>query len=144
MNVIWTILQNGVAVAIVEMTKVQNVIPDTDSQLLRYAKLGAIWTASDELLAGFQNKNSSNLFNGNYMGVIDELFLNSVLVAGTEKLGVIESVMDITDKLPFGEKLNNVVATGVVKFGSRVAIEYLPLDGVPYLQYLKHVTGLIQ
>lgn len=143
MNVLWTILENGAAVAAIEMSKVQNLIPDNGSEVSRYLKMGAMWTAADELLLTLRDKNQSNVLNGNYFAVADETFLNSVLVAASEKLGLVDTVLKVTTELPFGEKINSVVATGLVKFGSRVAIEYIPLDGVPYLQYLKHITALV-
>ena len=144
MNVVYTILENGIAVAAVEMLKVQDVIPDNGNQYIRYLKMGAIWTGADEALTAFRDKSASNVLNGNYLAVVDEVFLNSLLVLGSEKLGVVDAVVNLTDQLPFGSQANAVVATGAVKIGSRMAIEYIPLDTVPYLRYLKHITGLLQ
>lgn len=145
MNFFYNVLENAAAVGVVEALKVNKLLPgDDNNQLVQYGKIGALWALTDEGLVALRDKTQSNILNGHYLNFADEVFLNSVLVAGSEKLGVQQIVMDLTEKLPFSGHINNAIATGVVKVGSRLVIEQIPLDSVPYLQYVKHITGLIR
>lgn len=141
-NILWNIAEEGASVALVEALRVNDLIP-TSTPASTYVKIGAVWAVSDELLVAMRDKSSSNLLNGNLFGLVDEIFLNTLLAAGADMSGAAEMIANAVGAVPFDDRIKSALANGAIKVGSKLALTYIPLDGTPF-ETLKHITSLIR
>lgn len=118
------LVENAVALSATEMLNLSSLV-STDNKVLRYATSGAVWTLADEGL-GYYRSGTNNLLQKNFKGVADDVFYNTVVVAGVSESGIGEKlVSSVNTTLPFDSRVNVAIANGAIKLAAKVGSDMI-------------------
>ena len=113
------VLENAISVAALEIMNVSNLIPLDESNTIGRAVLnGVLWTLADELIYLIRT-GRSNIIEGHYVFLADQLFFNSALFAAIDRAGVGELILDVAENFPIPAQYQGDVASGVIKVATK-------------------------
>ena len=142
-GVLVNVAENAVSLTLIEYLKLSGLI-DSDNQLVEYAKIGAMWTLSDEVL-DYYKTSRNNISQGNYFMIVDNLFFNTLLFWAIERSGVGSAIVSNIDKLPVSQPIATSVANGVLKVSAKLVQELIESRWANSpLRAITHITEYVR
>lgn len=132
------LFNNTIEVLALETLNVSDMISkNTDSDLVRWAKYGAIWSLADEV-KDFVQYGQSQLLNGNYYFTVDNMFFNTAVWAFLDRSNLGVKVAGSVSELPL-LGLNSSVSTAIVKVSAKMVQDMINQNySNTVLNYLVH------
>jgi len=137
------VMEESVAVFASELLGLNDLVQPGDSELMRWAKNGAIWTVLEDATLFFKT-GQSHFLNGDVYYFVDQTFFNTAIWALLDKSNIGERVETLgEDKLPFNPQVNGAVARGVIKVGAKMVQNMIARNYMHTpLSYLVSVTSM--
>jgi hypothetical protein len=148
MLVLKNAVANSLAFGLLNASGIDQVIPVPDSKAGQWAKFGALYTGSLDLVR-YVTEGRSDLLNMDYYQIVDDVFFNSVLVAVMETTKADQKLYELLNSV-LGDKLGTdltlALTNGTIITLGRTTIETID-DSVTlpdYVKLLPHITATIR
>ena len=136
------VVESGISLAIVEAVNIGGLI-DSDNDIIRYAKYGAIWTLSDQLVDYYKTSKAA-ILEGQYWVLVDLLVWNSLVIYVLEMSGLADKVADLMDLLPANRQILVHGTSALMKVSSKMLYDFIDsyYTNSP-LRALTHISSYI-
>lgn len=113
-NIISEVGKQTLAIYAVDMTVGNNFVSPQDGLLIRNAKRGFLWELADEAVNEVTSSNSL-IRQQDFMGVLDNVFYNSVVAGVTEQTNLFRIIEEVVgNNLPSGQWRDSVITASII------------------------------